>query len=191
MMAKPVTNDSRRVEVSSSALTTSLSRTLSTFKIPESINSVEMGPIAFQETRVLFSALTKQLKANPTIKLWTPVNLFESPVDLAWQLLEGMIGDERMTTLILPLGYKASLRRWVARALNDIVGNEADDEKDNELMAIMDKMSKTKLDPKAAAMESAFDDILQQPGQTSLGDRAVDGEDEEAQTGKVDEEEEL
>ena len=188
---KKVRNDSNLVEVSSGTLSASLLKALDTFKLPESINPKSLCPTTYPESQALLNKLVDKLKANPSIPAMTPKALFTNLEKLAWQLIEEMVGDATLLGVVLPPGFEDFVHRWMTRAVNDAVEAQADDEKDDDLMDVVTKMDRTKIDPKAAAVETDLDDILLQMDETKLEQEDEDEETaRDATQGAEDEEEE-
>ena len=175
---KRVRNDSSLVEISSGMLSGSLLNALNTFETPESICPRSLCPNTYPESGALLNKLVNTLKAHSTLPAMTPKAMFANLEKLAWQSVEEMIGDATLLAVVLPPGFDDFVSRWMTRTVNDAVGNQADDESNDELMDVMTKMNRTKIDPKAVAVESDFDDILKQIGETSLNSAANEGEEE-------------
>lgn len=189
---KKFRNDSTLVEISGSSLCASLSSALGTFSLPESINPKALCPTRYPETEDLLDDLVEKIGLNSSIPGMTPVALFNNLEKLAWQLLAEIVGDAAVLAVALPPGFDDFVTRWMTRAVNNAVSTQADDEEDDDLMNVMEKMTRTKLDPKAAAVEDDLDDILKQIGETSLRTASDDAEGDEREGAKdADAEDEL
>lgn len=166
---KRVRNDASLVEISSGTLSASLLNALDTFKLPKSINPPSLCPTSYPESRALLAKLTDALKAHSTLPAMTPKAMLTNLEKLAWQLLEGMVGNATLLSVVLPPGFDDFVTRWLTRAVNDAVGTQADEEKDDDMMDVVTKMGRAKIDPKAAEVEDDLDEILKQIGETSVG----------------------
>lgn len=184
---KKVRNDASVVEISSAALSDSLLKALNTFDIPSSINPPSLCPSSYPESHALLTKLTDTLKQHASLPAMTPRSLLSNLENLAWRLTQEMVGDATLMAVILPPGFDDFVTRWMTRAVNDAVGNQADEEQDTDMMEIMTKMGRSNIDPTAAALEDDFDSMLKSIGETRL--EAEGGDDQGP--GEEDEDEEL
>lgn len=166
--SKRVRNDSTLVEIPSVTLKDSLYKALATFELPNTVNPPLLCPTRYPESEKLLTMLAEKLSANPTIPAMTPKALFTNLEKLAWTLVEEIVGDATLLNVFLPPGFDEFVARWITRAVNDAVGTKADDEQDADLMAVMEKMTKTKIDPREAKTEQDLDDVLTMIGKASL-----------------------
>lgn len=169
------------VEVSSGTLSASLLNSFETFELPESMSPRSLCPSTYPESRVLLNKLIDTLRAHTSLPAMTPKALFTNLEKLAWKLIEEIIGDAVLMAIVLPPGFEDFVTRWMTRAVNDAVGSQADDEQDEDIMDVVTKMDRTKIDPKAAAVESDLDEILKQIGETSL-EPTRDGDEQDGET---------
>ena len=177
---RSVRNNSSLVQISAVVLVQSMADALETFKMPESINPGVLCPTNYPESWKLLDAFADTLLAHSEIPAMTPRALFKNLEQLAWVLIKAMVGDDTLLRPVLPPGFKSFVKRWLRRAVHDAVGVQADDEQDGEMMDMLSKMQRSKIDPKTV-VESDFDDIVRQIGEASFG--TTSGKDQSARDG--------
>lgn len=115
-------HNSAPVQIPAVALVQSMADALKTFKMPQSINPKALCPTNYPESWLLLDAFADKLLAYSDIPAMTPRALFKNLEQLAWALINDMVGVDTLLRPILPPGFESFVKRWSRRAVNDAVG---------------------------------------------------------------------